>query len=163
MAKHYYFFDGYNLIYAEPQLKELLNEDLTETRCQLTEKILNFLGSTENSCGILVFDGPNLSFSSEVYSEQLEIYYGKTADTIIEKIAKGLAAHSQITLVSSDNTIYNAILPTEGLVTQIKAQEFWRQAENTQKKFSSQQRNDPLLADRLDNETRNKLNELRKG
>lgn len=140
----------------------MLSKNLAETRRQLTEKILNFLGNTENSYGILVFDGPNLSFSNEVYSEQLEIYYGKTADTIIEKISKEINGSFEITLVSSDNTIYNSILPTKGLVCQIKATEFWQKIEKIPKSFQSQKYREPRLADRINSNTQQELDKLRK-
>ena len=160
MDKQTYLFDGYNILHAEPHAKKLLGENLEEGRLFLIEKILNFLGTSHQ--GILVFDGPNLNFSYEKYSDQLDIYYGKTADSIIEKIAKALDKKSQITLVSSDNTVYNSILPAQGFITQLKSTDFWKTAFSAAKNFQSQKYQDNTISNALDEETRKKLDKLRK-
>ncbi len=161
VAEQFYIFDGYNIIHANEQLKNLLSENLEETRHSLIESILNFMGQEKAARGFLVFDGPNLITAQETFSSQLEIYFGKTADLIINKLSHELPLDSIINLVSSDRAVYNSILGKDRLIRQIKSSKFWELVKAVPRKYSSQKYNKTSVQDALAENIREKLDQLR--
>ncbi len=104
--KELYLIDGYNLIHASKELRELLDESLELARVRLLD-LLEEYAFFEKKKIILVYDGhkvKNNRGDHEIY-ENIEIYYTKeneTADSKIEKLTSELIYRYDITAVSSD-------------------------------------------------------------
>lgn len=158
----YYFFDGYNLLHANSALKQLLQKDLASARQELIEKVINFLGLEKNNKGFLVFDGPNEHYACEELSEQLQIYFGKTADQIIEKIAQTLTSDAEITLFSSDNALFQGILGRAKIIKRILAVDFWQAIAELPKNYSSHRFDYQPLLGNLNPKTFQDLDKLRR-
>ena len=161
MVKNIFFFDGYNLIHANPHLQSVLKNNLETARIQLLESVANYLGCQPDSQGILVFDGPNPAPTEDFFSDKLKIYYGKTADLIIEKLAKNSPAET-ITLVSSDRTVYLSLLAKDKTILQIKSFDFWQAVEKMPREYRSPRPSNSLLQGQLQPNTLEKLNLLRR-
>lgn len=162
MAENIFIFDGYNLLYAEPQTRKMLEKDLSAARDFLLDQVLNFLGQHTMAKGYLVFDGPQEYLSREVHSAELEIYFGKPADLIIEKLGKTLPAEMAVTLVSSDNTVLTGVLARPGLVKRITDKEFWRRVKNLPRNYASTKNEYFPLFKMLGDNILKKLDQLRR-
>jgi predicted RNA-binding protein with PIN domain len=162
VAKKVFIFDGYNLLYADPITRKMLDEDLSAARDQLINQILNFIGQNQPAQGYLVFDGPQEFFSRDTYSSELEIFFGKPADLIIEKLGKTLAPEIELTLVSSDNTVFTGVLARPGLVKRISDKEFWQRVKKIQRTYRSEKNEHFPLYKVLGETIFKKLDELRR-
>ncbi len=99
--------DGYNIIGAWDELKELKSRDMGSARDQLISTL-----SAHCPWGwkriIIVFDGRNFDWG---YREGLEVVFTaaqETADTMIERLAAGLSHCSQVRVATSDVAEYRA-------------------------------------------------------
>lgn len=104
--------DGYNVIYAVPEIEELLGESLEAARIRLIRFLLEAKNSRkdiERVC--VVFDGKAEGYDEEtsaapgitaIYTQK-----GKDADKKILEIIKNSADPGIITVVSNDNFIFN--------------------------------------------------------
>jgi predicted RNA-binding protein with PIN domain len=136
-----FLFDGYNLLHASP---------FTEPR-ELVDALASFV-ATKGARGVVVFDG----VGDNAERGPLSIRYAPDADTLLERLAAEHRDREAVVLVSSDATV----LGTAGRqVASISSQTFFRDLE------PAQQREEPpaRLADRLDPETRARLERLRRG
>lgn len=162
MAKKIFIFDGYNLLYAEPETRKLLDQDLSAAREQLIDQVLNFIGQNQPAQGYLVFDGPQEFFSRDTHSSELEIFFGKTADLIIEKLGKTLSPELELTLVSSDNTVFTGVLARPGLVKRISDKEFWQRVKKIPRAYASEKHDHFPLYKLLGETILKKLDDLRR-
>ena len=100
--------DGYNIIYAWKELRELAETDMNSARTYLAETLSNYQGYRKMPV-ILVFDAYRMSGAAEhtehyhdvciVYTREAE-----TADRYIEKAAHLMASEYDITVATSDGT-----------------------------------------------------------
>ena len=98
--------DGYNIIFAWKQLRELAGTDMNAARTYLAETLSNYQGFRKIPV-ILVFDAYRVSGASEhtehyhdvciVYTREAE-----TADRYIEKAVHRMASEYDITVATSD-------------------------------------------------------------
>ena len=101
--------DGYNLIFAWPELKELAAERLDLARGRLLDMLSNYSGFTKSQV-VLVFDGyrtPGNPGSREDY-HNLHVTYtrdGETGDAYIERIVDEIGKNETVRVVTSDNLI----------------------------------------------------------
>jgi predicted RNA-binding protein with PIN domain len=136
-----YLFDGFNLLHASTF------EDVRELRDALASFV-----AVKGARGILVFDG---SGPEERYGP-LEVRYAPHADTLLERLAAEHRSTDHVCLVSSDF----AIRGTSGQeVTKLSSKTFLADLERPE--HSEERRSQ--LADRLDAETRERLERLRRG
>ena len=136
-----YLFDGHNLFHAG---------DYKDLR-QLRDELASFV-ALKGARGYLVFDG---SGADESYGP-LEVRYAKNADTMLERLAAENRDTEVVCLVSSDL----AVRGTSGQeVRKLSSRTFLRDLAETSHAEWSPSR----LADRLDDETRARLEELRRG
>ena len=99
--------DGYNIIYAWQQLRELAGKELNAARTKLAEILSNYQGFTQTSV-IIVFDAykvPGGMERVEKYHDIFIIYTkeAETADRYIEKAVHRMGSEFDITVATSDN------------------------------------------------------------
>jgi predicted RNA-binding protein with PIN domain len=136
-----YLFDGYNLLHAGP----------FDDRRALVDALASFVAE-RGVRGIAVFDGAG----EDAELGPLEVRFAPDADTLLERLAALHRARERVLLVSSDATV----LGTAGReVPNLSSRTFFRELE------PPKQREQPPggLGDRLDAETRERLERLRRG
>ncbi len=112
--------DGYNVIFAWPELKALSAKSLEHARLELKNQLLNY-GHHKGFLVILVFDGQYATATpSEEYITKtfLEVFTseGVTADSYIEKeVFERKGKYTNVYVVTSDGAEQNQILGSGGL------------------------------------------------
>ena len=106
--KEYLLVDGYNIIFAWDELKELAELNLDAARGKLMDILSNYQGVKKCSL-ILVFDAYKLEgFPGEVQKyHNIHVVYTKeaeTADQYIEKVAHEIGRKYDVTVATSDGT-----------------------------------------------------------
>ena len=106
--------DGYNVIFAWDELKELAKQNLGSARDKLIDILMSYKGY--RGCHmILVFDAykvPQNKGKSQMYHD-MEIVYtkeGQTADAYIESITKQMAGQYRLVVATSDNLEQKIVL-----------------------------------------------------
>jgi len=136
-----YLFDGYNLLHAG---------DYGDVR-RLVDELASFV-ALQGARGIVVFDG----VGDDVDRGPLQVRYAPVADTLLDRLAAEHRDRESVCLVSSDL----AIRGTSGQeVRSLSSRTFLRDLSET----SHAERAPLPLADRLDEETRARLERLRRG
>ena len=136
-----YLFDGYNLLHAGGR---------TDVR-ELVDELASFV-AMNGAHGVVVFDG----VGEEQVIGSLEVRYALHADTVLERLAATFRASERVCLVSSDA----AVRGTSGQeVRKVSSATFLGDLE--QPRHSDEQPS--RLRDRVDDETRAKLERLRRG
>ena len=137
-----YLFDGYNVLHAGE-----FHGDVRE----LTNTLASFV-AVRGARGIVVFDG----VGRDEQFGPLQVRYAENADALLERLASEHRGRERVCLVSSDL----AVRGTSGQeVAHLSSRTFVRDLEPTQ---HSESRPAPL-GDRLDPETRERLERLRRG
>jgi predicted RNA-binding protein with PIN domain len=136
-----YLFDGYNLLHAGPY----------EEPRELVDALASFV-ATKGARGVLVFDG----VGENGERGPLSVRYAPHADTLLERLAAANRERERVVLVSSDATV----LGTAGRqVANMTSQVFFRDLEPA----GHRDEKPAGLAGRLDAETRERLERLRRG
>jgi predicted RNA-binding protein with PIN domain len=136
-----YLFDGYNLLRASGL------DDMQE----LVDKLASFV-ALRGARGIVVFDG---SGQERAYGA-LEVRYAEHADALLERLAADNRDAEQVCLVSSDL----ALRGTSGQeVMKVSSAAFVQDLHVAPRKTEAPSR----LGDRLEAETRDRLERLRRG
>ena len=140
MPSELYLFDGYNLLHA----------GAFEDARELVDALASFV-ALRGARGVVVFDGAG----DDLEIGPLAVRYAPDADTLLERIAVERRSHEQVVLVSSDV----AVRETAGhQVAKLSSASFLRElppVEHREQRRSA-------LADRLDPETRARLERLRR-
>jgi len=136
-----YLFDGYNLLHAGA---------FTDAR-QLRDELASFV-ALRGARGVLVFDGVG---TDETYGA-LEVRYVPHADVLLERLAAEHRDTERVFLISSDATV----LGTSGQeVGKLSSRAFLTELRPVVHAEDVPSR----LGDRLDQETRRRLEEWRRG
>ena len=137
----FYLFDGFNLLHASG----------FEDPRELTDKLASFVAE-RGARGVLVFDGSG----QDVTYGPLEVRFAEHADTLLERLAAEHREREQVCLVSSDS----AVRGTSGVeVTKLSSATFARDFA-----LESHAEERPMrVEDKLDPETRERLERLRRG
>ena len=136
-----YLFDGYNLLHAG---------DFRDPR-ELVDLLASFV-ALQGARGVVVFDG----VGEERAHGPLEVRYAEHADALLERLAAENRAAETVCLVSSDA----AVRGTSGQEVQKRtSRTFLGDLQQPQQTESGPSR----LADRVDEETRKRLEKLRRG
>jgi predicted RNA-binding protein with PIN domain len=136
-----YLFDGYNLLHAG---------DYDDVR-QLVDRLASFVAQ-HGARGIVVFDG----HGDDLVRGPLQVRYAPHADTLLERLAAEHRDQEQVCLVSSDL----AVRGTSGVeVRKQSSKTFLRDLGSTEHQEPAPLR----LSERVDEETRAKLEQLRRG
>ncbi len=122
--RDYIIVDGYNLIFAHDELKELAKENLGLARARLMDMLSNYCGFTRAEL-VLVFDGfrtPGNPGSREEY-HNIHIAFtkdGETADAYIERMSYEIGKNYKVRVITSDNLIRLSALRSGVLRTSSK-------------------------------------------
>jgi predicted RNA-binding protein with PIN domain len=136
-----YLFDGFNLLHAGGF------EDVP----QLRDALASFV-ALHGARGVVVFDGVG---ADEAYGP-LEVRYAPHADTLLERLAAENRGREEVCLVSSDLVVRG----TSGLdVAKRSSQNFLAELAPARHDEQKPRR----LGDQLDEETRARLERLRRG
>ncbi|MGI6737706.1 MAG: NYN domain-containing protein [Anaerovoracaceae bacterium] len=98
--------DGYNLIFAWPEMKELSRRDVGAARDHLIERLGNYRGWCRRRM-ILVFDAYKVAggVGSVEKIHGIDVVYtrhAETADMYIERVTHEMAGHYRVRVVTSD-------------------------------------------------------------
>ncbi len=104
--KKYLLVDGYNIIFAWPELKSLANHNIDAARDTLIEKMCAYRSIIDSEL-ILVFDAYKVKGNPGSFNIFNNIYLvytkeAQTADQYIEKCAHELAAKASVRVATSD-------------------------------------------------------------
>jgi len=129
----YLLVDGYNVIYASDELKELAATDFKAARDKLMDILANFQGYRREIV-ILVFDAYRVPGGSEHVEKyhNLDVVFTKeaeTADQYIERTAHEISKKHSVTVATSDAIEQVIIL---GSANVLSARDFWAEIEYTQ-------------------------------
>lgn len=101
--------DGYNLLFAWDEVKNLAREQLELARERLMDALANYAGFTQTEL-VLVFDGFRTPGNPGSRQEHHNIHVvftrdGETGDAYIEKLANQIGKNENVRVVTSDNLI----------------------------------------------------------
>lgn len=136
-----YLFDGYNLLHAG---------GFTDAR-ELRDALASYV-ALRGARGIVVFDG----LGDVVSRGPLEVRYAPNADALLERLAAEHRDREQVQLISSDSAVRGT---SGGQVRKIASKDFVRElGTGGQTEFAPHR-----VSERIDEETRAKLERLRRG
>ena len=101
--------DGYNVIFAWEELKELAKGSLDLARTKLIEKLINYQSFTKSEV-VLVFDAYRVpgGQGSKTTEGDLHVVFTKeneTADLYIEQLADKIGKNETVRVVTSDSLV----------------------------------------------------------
>ncbi|MPM54529.1 hypothetical protein SDC9_101307 [bioreactor metagenome] len=168
--KSYLIVDGYNIINAWDDLKDIAKNDLEGAREKLIDIIIEYAEFTGRK-SIIVFDAYNIKNSKETIENRkhIEVVYTKehqTADSYIEKFITSLSKYDDVKVATNDYAEQQIVLGKGA--ARISSRELKLDLEHAKKSMKEKnssnqkkiQRN--WLEDRLDKETLSKLENIRR-
>jgi predicted RNA-binding protein with PIN domain len=136
-----YLFDGYNVLHAG---------SFASVR-ELVDRLAGFV-ALKGARGVVVFDGAG----ADDTVGQLEVRYAPHADALLERLAAEHRGSETVALVSSDSVVRGTVGQE---VVKIGSARFAGELAEPEQAGEPAQR----VSDRLDSETRARLEELRRG
>ena len=108
-GREWVIIDGYNLIYAWDELRDLADKDLDLARKRLIDILVNYRAYTKSEV-VLVFDAYNVpgGQGSKFTEAKLRVAYtkeGETADMYIERLVGEIGRNEAVRVVTSDSLI----------------------------------------------------------
>ena len=109
IKKERLLIDGYNVIFAWDELKELAGERLDSARKMLMDLLSNYSGFTKTEL-VLVFDGYRVKGNAGERFDYHNIHVvytkeGEPADIYMERLAADIGKNESVRIVTSDNLI----------------------------------------------------------
>ena len=168
--KEYLLVDGYNIIYAWEDLKELADANLHAAQTKLMDILSNYQGFKKCTL-ILVFDAYKIEGHAEevITYHNIHVVYTKeaeTADQYIEKTVHKIGRENQVTVATSDGLEQIIIMgqgahrmSARGLRDEIKATENQIRQQCHEKRQSSKN----YLIDNISDEMAQYMKEKRLG
>ena len=166
----YLIIDGYNIINAWDELKEIAKYSLEDSRDKLIHYMIDYAEFTGKKA-IIVFDAYNIKNSKEKIEKRkhITIVYTKelqTADSYIEKFISTLSKYDEVKVATNDYAEQQIVLGKGA--SRISARELKLDLDSAKEKIRERttsnqkkiQRN--FLEDRLDKETLSKLENIRR-
>ena len=164
----YLLVDGYNIIFAWKDLRDLAESSLEDARIKLLDVLCDYQGYKQNRV-IAVFDAHlrRGAESVEAYNN-IQVVFTKeaeTADNFIERTTAVLAKHDKVRVVTSDYT-EQIIIMGQGAI-RISASDFRREIDTlhseAQKRFLNKRpvKKNPLI-ELLDEKTAELLEQMRR-
>ena len=129
--QQYLIVDGYNMIFAWEELKDIARDNLDAARQRLLDILSNYQGYKKCRL-VVVFDGYKLKGSPGSKSDyhNIHVVYTKqdeTGDMFIEKLINDIGKNYAVRVATSDGLIQLSALRAG--VLRISAQELWREVE----------------------------------
>ena len=169
MQKEFLLVDGYNMVHAWDNLKELSLVSLESARQKLLDILSNYQGF-RNITVIVVFDGYLVKGNlGTVYQhDNLHVVYTKeaeTADNYIERAVHRLPKHYRVRVATSD-ALEQLIILGQG-ATRISAKGLLAEIQNTEKRMRAsyiekRPAKNNMLGDLLDKEASAWLEDMRR-
>ena len=131
--EQYLLIDGYNIIFAWEELRELAERNIDSARGKLLDILCNYQGAKK--CQVIaVFDAYRVQGHKTEFLDyhNIHVVYTKeaeTADQYIEKFAHDNASKYDVTVATSDR-LEQIIIRGQGCRL-ISAREFWEETERT--------------------------------
>lgn len=165
--EEYFLVDGYNIIFAWPELKKLAEENMDAAKTKLLDYLSNY--QWIRGCRVIaVFD----AYRVEGYREEVLDYYNihvvytreaQTADQYIEKFAYDNKKNYNITVATSDG-LQQIIVRGEGC-SLLSARELKAEIETSNERLKHEfkernKRNPNFLGDALSQESKQQMEEL---
>lgn len=136
-----YLFDGYNVLHSAG----------LEDRRELVDMLASFV-AVKGARGVVVFDG----VGPDEEHGRLEVRFAVNADALLERLAAEHRDRERVCLVSSDA----AVRGTSGQeVAKISSREF----ASTLSAVEHREETPSRVADRVDEDTRTRLEQMRRG
>ena len=138
--KEYLLVDGYNIIFAWDELRNLAQGDVKAARDSLMDRLSNYAGFTKKNV-ICVFDAYKVPGGTEqIYRyHNIDVIFtreAETADQYIEKAAHELTKQYQVTVATSD-AIEQIIIYGAGAV-RLSARNFESEVVNAEREMQAQ-------------------------
>lgn len=169
-AEEILLVDGYNIIFAWPELKELVKVNVDAARDKLMDILCNYQGYNKQMV-IVVFDGYKVpgNIGEVMKYHNLYVVYTKeaeTADQYIEKIVHKVDRKYHVTVATSD-ALEQVIIMGKG-AQRISAKELLYEIENMNEEIRMQhlektQKNKQYLFDHLPEELTEMMDDIRMG
>ena len=170
VIEEYLLVDGYNIIFAWDDLKELAKENIEAARNKLMDILCNYQGFKKCAV-ILVFD----AYKVEGYAMEIQKYHNihvvytkeaETADQYIEKVVHQIGRKYHVTVATSDGVEQVVTLGQGGKL--ISAREFREEVEIVRRQIqeeweSRRESGRNYLFDHMDDAMREEMNEVRLG
>ena len=168
--EEYLLIDGYNIIFAWDELKELAEKNIDSARSRLIDIMCNYQGFKKCHV-ILVFDAYKVvGFPGEMQKyHNIHIVYTKeaeTADQYIEKLAHKIGTQYHVTVATSDCLI-QLIIMGQGC-SRMSAAELKEEVEEVNRQIrmeylEKQKKNKQYLFDGVEEEMKERIEEVRLG
>ena len=169
-VNQYLIVDGYNIINAWDDLKNIAQTDLDGAREKLIDNIIEYAEFSGHKA-IVVFDAYNVKNSMEKLEDRkyITVVYTKehqTADSYIEKFISSLSKYD-IVKVATDDYAEQQIVLGKG-ASRISSRELKMDLDEARSRIKKKQSNNGgkiqrnWLEDRLDKETLSKLENIRR-
>lgn len=131
--------DGYNIIFAWPELKTLAAENLDGARVKLQEILCNYQGFKKCDV-ILVFDGYKVRGNpgTVIRYHNIHVIFTKeaeTADQYIEKVTQEIGRQYSVRVATSDK-LEQVIILGKG-ATRLSARDLYKEVEETNQTIRS--------------------------
>jgi small GTP-binding protein len=165
--EEYLLVDGYNIIFAWPELKELAQENMDNARSKLLDILCKYQGIRKNHI-IAVFDAYRVERHQEEFLdyENIHLVYtreAQTADHYIERFAHDNQKKYDITVATSDNLQQIIIRGAGCAVMSVRElnEEIERANEKVMQTYQQKQTvNKNYLSEALSTETKSRIEEL---
>jgi predicted RNA-binding protein with PIN domain len=140
LNKEYLLVDGYNIIHAWQELKELAEENLEQARDKLLQIMCNYQGFKEIEV-IVVFDAHKVkgNVGKIIRYHNIDVVYTKeaeTADEYIERVTHQIGRVNRVRVATSDG-LEQVIILGRG-ATRLSARELHREVEKMKKVIDHQ-------------------------
>ena len=166
--KKYLIVDGYNIINAWEELREISITDLDHSREKLIDRIIEYSEYTGRK-GIVVFDAYNVKNSKENTERRKNviIIYTKehqTADSYIEWFMSTLSKYDDVKVATNDYAEQQIVLGKGA--TRISSRELKIELDRIKSKIKEENKSKKIqrnwLEERLDTDTLSKLENIRR-
>lgn len=156
-VKKWYVIDGYNVIFAWDELRDLAQRDIAAAREKLIHIVSNFsaFSSVET---VLVFDGYRVKGSSGKKSDYQGIHLvytmeNETADAYMQKLLSEMGKNDRVYVVTSDSLVQLSAMHSGAL--RRSAADFREEVENTNDEIrrilASQEKESFVIGEALEN------------
>ncbi len=135
LGPEYMLVDGYNIIFAWDELKEISAESPDAARAILIGKLCNYQAMKQNNV-IIVFDAYKVKGNQreiEKYGNVSVVYTkeAETADTYIEKTSRELSRNYKVRVATSDGQVQMIVFGNNAV--RVSASEFIEEIKNSEK------------------------------
>lgn len=133
MSSDYLLVDGYNIIFAWPELKELAANNMDSARIKLQDILCNYQGYKKCNV-IVVFDGYKVKGNPGTVMDYHNIHViftkeAETADQYIEKVSQRIGRLHRVRVATSDKLEQIIILGTG--CTRLSAKDLKKEIDET--------------------------------